>query len=253
MFKNKFIKLLTVATFAIVGIGTVNAMSHASTVQASTFHYLRRDHKLVTLGFGQKLPIVFYDHGKRVYANDDPKNEENFTDEAIGSAFLLKTHGWKYINGQKYYKLYNYAYNWSCYIAAKYFTKKYNDLSYEQIYTVTKAFSPRNGDMQASKTNLMLHPGAAIEVDMYSKDDDIVSIGSPIDDNKHGLTGFVEDGSYHSSAWLKITQSQFRNNCRKAAPSTKFVFNDEGDYETNASLARGGIYHKGHFYKVYTR
>ena len=78
MFKNKFIKLLTVATFAIVGIGTVNAMSHASTVQASTFHYLRRDHKLVTLGFGQKLPIVFYDHGKRVYANDDPKNENWF-------------------------------------------------------------------------------------------------------------------------------------------------------------------------------
>lgn len=253
MFKNKFIKLLTAATFAVIGISAVNTVSNTSTVQASAFHYLRNDHKLVTLGFGQKLPIVFYDHGKRVYANDDPKDEENFTDEAIGSAFLLKTHGWKYINGQKYYKLYNYDYNWSCYIAAKYFTKKYNDLSYEQIYTVTKAFSPRNGDMQASKTNLMLHPGAAIEVDMYSKDDDIVSIGSPIDDNKHGLTGFVEDGSYHSSAWLKITQSQFRNNCRKAAPHTKFVFDDDGDYETNASLARGGIYHKGHFYKVYTR
>ncbi|MCT7862054.1 MAG: hypothetical protein N4Q24_04410 [Lactobacillus crispatus] len=253
MFKNKFIKLLTAATFAVIGISAVNTVSNASTVQASTFHYLRKDHKLVTLGFGQKLPIVFYDHGKRVYANDDPKDEENFTDEAIGSAFLLKTHGWKYINGQKYYKLYNYDYNWSCYIAAKYFTKKYNDLSYEQVYTVTKAFSPRNGDMQASKTNLMLHPGAAIEVDMYSKDNDIVSIGSPIDDNKHGLTGFVEDGSYHSSAWLKITQSQFRNNCRKAAPHTKFVFDDDGDYETNASLARGGIYHKGHFYKVYSR
>ena len=126
-------------------------------------------------------------------------------------------------------------------------------MSYEQIYTVTKAFSPRNGDMQASKTNLMLHPGAAIEVDMYSKDNDIVSIGSPIDDNKHGLTGFVEDGSYKDSIWLKITQSQFRNNCRKAAPNAKFVFDEDGDYETNASLARGGIYHKGHFYKVYTR
>ena len=253
MFKNKFIKLLTAATFAVVGISAVNTVSNTSTVQASAFHYLRNDHKLVTLGFGQKLPIVFYDHGKRVYANDDPKDDENFTDEAIGSAFLLKTHGWKYINGQKYYKLYNYDYNWSCYIAAKYFTKKYNDLSYEQIYTVTKAFSPRNGDMQASKTNLMLHPGAAIEVDMYSKDNDIVSIGAPLDDNKHGLTGFIDDGSFHASAWLKITQSQFRNNCRKAAPNTKFVFNDNGDYETNASLARGGIYHKGHFYKVYSR
>lgn len=253
MFKNKFFKLLTATAFAIVGIGTVNTMLYASTVQASAFHYLRRDHKLVTLGFGKKLPIRFYYHGKHVYINDDPTDDANFTDEAIGSAYLLKTHGWKYINNEKYYKLYNYSDDCSAYIAAKYFTKKYNDLSYEQVYTVTKAFSPRNGDMQASKTNLMLHPGAAIEVDMYSKDNDIVSIGSPIDDNKHGLTGFVEDGSYHSSAWLKITQSQFRNNCRKAAPHTKFVFDDDGDYETNASLARGGIYHKGHFYKVYTR
>lgn len=253
MFRNKFIKLLTTAAFAVVGIGSVNTMSHASTVQASTFHYLRRDHKLVTLGFGKKLPIRFYYHGRHVYINDDPTDDANFTDEAIGSAYLLKTHGWKYINNEKYYKLYNYSDDCSAYIAAKYFTKKYNDLSYEQVYTVTKAFSPRNGDMQASKTNLTLHKGAAIEVDMYSKDDDIVSIGSPIDDNKHGLTGFVEDGSYHSSAWLKITQSQFRNNCRKAAPHTKFVFDDDGDYETNASLARGGIYHKGHFYKVYTR
>ena len=253
MFKNKFFKLLTATAFAIVGIGTVNTMLYASTVQASAFHYLRRDHKLVTLGFGKKLPIRFYYHGKHVYINDDPTDDANFTDEAIGSAYLLKTHGWKYINNEKYYKLYNYSDDCSAYIAAKYFTKKYNDLSYEQVYTVTKAFSPRNGDMQASKTNLMLHPGAAIEVDMYSKDNDIVSTGSPIDDNKHGLTGFVEDGSYHSSAWLKITQSQFRNNCRKAAPHTKFVFDDDGDYETNASLARGGIYHKGHFYKVYTR
>ena len=49
MFKNKFFKLLTAAAFAVVGIGSVNTMSQASTVQASTFHYLRRDHKLVTL------------------------------------------------------------------------------------------------------------------------------------------------------------------------------------------------------------
>ena len=252
--RNKLIKVLAAAAFAVVGVGVTGTVNSSNTaVQASTFHYLRRDHKLVTLGFGKKLPIRFYYHGKHVYINDDPTDDANFTDEAIGSAYLLKTHGWKYINNEKYYKLYNYSDDCSAYIAAKYFTKKYNDLSYEQVYTVTKAFSPRNGDMQASKTNLMLHRGAAIEVDMYSKDNDIVSIGSPIDDNKHGLTGFVDDGSYHSSAWLKITQSQFRNNCRKAAPNTKFVFDDDGDYETNASLARGGIYHKGHFYKVYTR
>ena len=248
MFKNKFIKLLTATAFAVVGIGAVNTVSNASTVQASAFHYLRKDHKLVTLGYGEKLPVRYYYHGKHVYMDNDPSSDQNYTDHD-----LIKTHGWKYINNQKYYKIYDYSTDCSAYINAKYFTKKYNDLSYEQIYTVTKAFSPRNGDMQASKTNLMLHPGAAIEVDMYSKDNDIVSIGAPLDDNKHGLTGFIDDGSFHASAWLKITQSQFRNNCRKAAPSTKFVFNDEGDYETNASLARGGIYHKGHFYKVYTR
>ena len=248
MFKNKFIKLLTAATFAVVGIGTANAVSQASTVQASAFHYLRNDHKLVTFGYAENLPVRYYYHGKHVYMDDDPSSDQNYTDHD-----LIKTHGWKYINNQKYYKIYDYSTDCSAYIAAKYFTKKYNDLSYEQIYTVTKAFSPRNGDMQASRTNLMLHPGAAIEVDMYSKDNDIVSIGAPLDDNKHGLTGFIDDGSFHASAWLKITQSQFRNNCRKAAPNTKFVFNDNGDYETNASLARGGIYHKGHFYKVYTR
>lgn len=249
MFKNKFIKLLTAAAFAVVGISTVNIISNTSTVQASAFHYLRKDHKLVTLGLGQNLPVREYNHGKLIQ-KDDPSNEDTYCDFHV-----LKTRGWKYINGQKYYNVPNQKYlnATSAYIAAKYFTKKYNDLSYEQIYTVTKAFSPRNGDMQASKTNLMLHPGAAIEVDMYSKDNDIVSIGAPLDDNKHGLTGFIDDGSFHASAWLKITQSQFRNNCRKAAPNTKFVFNDDGDYETNASLARGGIYHKGHFYKVYTR
>ena len=243
---------MTVSAFAVVGIGSVNTMSQASTVQASTFHYLRRDHKLVTLGFGQKLPLRLYRNGKHVYYNDDPTDDGNFTDEAIGSAFLLKTHGWKYINGQKYYKIYNYFDDASAYIAAKYFTKKYNDLSYEQIYTVTKAFSPRNGDMQASRTNLTLTKGANIEVDMYSKDNDIVSMGSPID-AAHGLKGIVEDGSYKNSLWLKMTQSQFKNNCRKATPNAKFVFDEDGDYETNASLARGGIYHKGHFYKVYTR
>ena len=249
MFKNKFFKLLTVAAFAVISIGTVNTMLHASTVQASAFHYLRKDHKFVTLGLGQNLPVREYSHGKLIQ-KDDPQDTTSYCDTLMP----LKTHGWKYINGIKYYNVPNQKTldATSAYIAAKYFTKKYNDLSYEQIYTVTKAFSPRNGDMQASRTNLTLTKGANIEVDMYSKDDDIVSIGSPID-AAHGIKGIVDDGSYKDSFWLKITQSQFRNNCRKAALNAKFVFDEDGDYETNASLARGGIYHKGHFYKVYTR
>ena len=249
MFKNKFIKLLTAAAFAVVGIGSVNAMSHASTVQASAFHYLRKDHKFVTLGLGQNLPVREYSHGKLIQ-KDDPQDTTSYCDTLMP----LKTHGWKYINGIKYYNVPNQKTldATSAYIAAKYFTKAYNDLSYEQIYTVIKDFSPRNGDMQASRTNLTLTKCANIEVDMYSKDNKIVSIGSPID-AAHGIKGIVDDGSYKDSFWLKITQAQFRNNCRKAAPNAKFVFDEDGDYETNASLARGGIYHKGHFYKVYTR
>ena len=247
MFRNKFIKLLTAAAFAVVSIGTANAVSQASTVQASVFHYLRNDHKLVTFGYAENLPVRYYYHGKHVYMDDDPSSDQNYTNHD-----LIKTHGWKYINNQKYYKIYDYSTDCSAYINAKYFTKKYNDLSYAQVYTVTKAFSPLNGDMQASKTNLTLTKGANIEVDMYSKDDDIVSMSSPIN-SKYGLKGVLNDGGHNMSMWLKMTQSQFKNNCRKAAPNAKFVMNNAGDYETNASLARGGIYHKGHFYKVYTR
>lgn len=249
MFKNnKIIKLLTAAAFAVVGIGTVNTISNTSAVQASAFHYLRSDHKLVTLGFGQNLPVREYDHGKLIQ-KDDPSNEDTYCDFNV-----LKTHGWKYINGQKYYNVPNQKTldATSAYINAKYFTKKYNDLSYAQVYTVANAFSPLNGDMQASKTNLTLTKGANIEVDMYSKDDDIVSMSSPIN-SKYGLKGVLNDGGHNMSMWLKMTQSQFKNNCRKAAPNAKFVMNNAGDYETNASLARGGIYHKGRFYKVYTR
>lgn len=252
MFKNnKIIKLLTTAAFAVVGIGSVNTISssNTSTVQASSFHYLRKDHKLVTLGLGQNLPVREYNHGKLIQ-KDDPQDTTSYCDTLMP----LKTHGWKYINGIKYYNVPNQKTldATSAYIAAKYFTKAYNDLSYKQIYTVIKDFSPRNGDMQASRTNLTLTKGANIEVDMYSKDNKIVSMGSPID-AAHGLKGIVEDGSYKNSIWLKMTQSQFRNNCRKASPNAKYVFDEDGDYETNASLARGGIYHKGRFYKVYTR
>lgn len=251
MFKNKFIKLLAAATFAAMGIFSTQSMVN-NTVKADyihnvgTFHYLNKKHTYKTLGYSEGFPCISkLDNGK--YYTDDV---DDTTSQVDG---IAKTNGYRYINGEKYYRIPLKHSNISVeYVAAKYFTKKYNDLSYEQIYTVTKAFSPRNGDMQASKTNLMLTKGANIEVDMYSKDDDIVSMSSPID-AKHGLKGLVDDGSYKDSFWLKMTQSQFRNNCRKAAPNAKFVFNEDGDYETNASLARGGIYHKGHFYKVYTR
>ena len=246
MFTNKFFKFLAVVGLVAASIGGFSVITNHQ-VQASVFHYLRNDHKLVTFGYAENLPVRYYYHGKHVYMDDDPSSDQNYTDHD-----LIKTHGWKYINNQKYYKIYDYSTDCSAYIAAKYFTKKYNDLSYAQVYTVANAFSPLNGDMQASKTNLTLTKGANIEVDMYSKDDDIVSMSSPIN-SKYGLKGVLNDGGHNMSMWLKMTQSQFKNNCRKAAPNAKFVMNNAGDYETNASLARGGIYHKGHFYNVYTR
>ena len=248
MFTNKFFKFLAVVGLVAASIGGFSVITNHQ-VQASAFHYLRKDHKFVTLGLGQNLPVREYSHGKLIQ-KDDPQDTTSYCDTLMP----LKTHGWKYINGIKYYNVPNQKTldATSAYIAAKYFTKAYNDLSYEQIYTVIKDFSPRNGDMQASRTNLTLTKGANIEVDMYSKDNKIVSIGSPID-AAHGIKGIIDDGSYKDSFWLKITQAQFRNNCRKAAQNAKFVFDEDGDYETNASLARGGIYHKGHFYKVYTR
>ena len=251
MFKNKFIKLLTAATFAVVGIFSTKNMVN-NTVKADyihnvgSFHYLNKKHTYKTLGYSEGFPYISrLDNGK--YYTDD---SDDTTSQADG---IAKTNGYRYINGEKYYRIPLKHSNISVeYVRAKYFTKKYNDLSYEQIYTVTKAFSPRNGDMQASKTNLTLTKGANIEVDMYSKDDDIVSMSSPIN-SKYGLKGVLNDGGHNMSMWLKMTQSQFKNNCRKATPNAKFVMNNAGDYETNASLARGGIYHKGHFYKVYTR
>lgn len=121
MFKNKFIKLLTAAAFAVVGIGATSTISNSntSTVQASAFHYIRKDHKLVTLGFGQKLPLRLYRNGKHVYAFDDPKDDENYTDENINTETILRTHGWKYINGVKYYKLYDYFDDSSAYETVK--------------------------------------------------------------------------------------------------------------------------------------
>ena len=102
MFKNKFIKLLTAATFAVVGIGTVTTVSNASAVQASAFHYLRKDHKLVTLGLGENLPVREYSHGKLLQA-DNPQDTTSYCD----TLKPLKTRGWKYINGQKYYNVPN--------------------------------------------------------------------------------------------------------------------------------------------------
>ena len=255
MFKNKFIKLLTAAAFAVVGIGATSTISNSntSTVQASAFHYIRKDHKLVTLGFGQKLPLRLYRNGKHVYAFDDPKDDENYTDENINTETILRTHGWKYINGVKYYKLYDYFDDSSAYVAAKYFTKKYNDLSYLTVYNVNHKIKALADDMQNSDQGDWYGKGDIILVNNYSlwNHDKLVDTISPMQDGKHNADGaFMYSGMNIGG---ELDPAEFKKYCSKASANTKFYVNSGDAYYTNASLARGGLYMNGKFYKIYNK
>lgn len=253
MFKNKLGKALAAAAFAVVGIGAVNNVSNASTVQASSFHYLKKNHKLVTLGFGQKLPLRLYLNGKHIYANDNPKDDDNFTDNAISSASLLKTRGWKYINGQKYYKLYNYfADGTSSYVAAKYFTKKYNDMSYFTVYNVNHKIKALSDDMQNTDQGDWYGKGDIIMVNNYSiwNHNKLVDTVSPMQDGKHNKDGaFMYSGMNIGG---ELDPNEFRKYCSKASANTKFYVSDD-TYYTNAGLKRGGVYLKNKFYKIYSK
>ena len=254
MFKNKIIKLLTAATFTVVGISSINTMSHVSTVQASAFHYIRKDHKLVTLGFGQKLPLRLYLNGKHIYANNYREDDDNYTNDTINTSNLLKTHGWKYINGTKYYKLYNYfTDNTSVYVPAKYFTKKYNDLSYLTVYNVNHKIKALADDMQNSDQGDWYGKGDIILVNNYSlwNHDKLVDTISPMQDGKHNADGaFMYSGMNIGG---ELNPTEFKKYCSKANANTKFYVNSGDAYYTNASLARGGIYMNGKFYKIYNK
>ena len=254
MFKNKFIKLLTAAAFAVVGIGVTSTISNSntSTVQASAFHYLRKDHKLVTLGFGQKLPLRLYRNGKHVYAFDDPKDDANYTDENINTETILRTHGWKYINGVKYYKLYDYFDDSSVYVPAKYFTKKYNDLSYFTVYNVNHKIKALADDMQNSDQGDWYGKGDIILVNNYSlwNHDKLVDTISPMQDGKHNADGaFMYSGMNIGG---ELNPTEFKKYCSKANANTRFYMGKDL-YYTNASLARGGVYLGGKFYKIYNK
>ena len=101
MFTNKFFKFLAVVGLVAASIGGFSVITNHQ-VQASAFHYLRKDHKFVTLGLGQNLPVREYSHGKLIQ-KDDPQDTTSYCDTLMP----LKTHGWKYINGIKYYNVPN--------------------------------------------------------------------------------------------------------------------------------------------------
>ena len=251
MFTNKFFKFLAVVGLVAASIGGFSVITNHQ-VQASAFHYLRRDHKLVTLGFGQKLPLRLYRNGKHVYAFDDPKDDENYTPDDINPESILKTHGWKYINGVKYYKLYDYFDDASAYVPAKYFTKKYNDLSYFSIYNVNHKIKALADDMQNSDQGDWYGKGDIILVNNYSlwNHDKYVDTISPMQDGKHNADGAFAYSGMNIGGELK--PDEFKKYCSKASANTKFYMNDD-TYYTNASLARGGVYMNGKFYKIYNK
>lgn len=255
MFKNKFFKFLAVVGLAIASIGGFSVVNNHQ-VQASTFHWLRKDHKSVTLGIGENLPIRKYDHGKLIQ-KDDPNDDSTYCD----LYYPLKTHGWKYINGVKYYNIYNER-NFditSAYIKAKYFTPAYSDQSYQSVYVVDQKVNVLNDDMQKTDTNDWYGKDDVITVFNGSKNKDYVYTFSPMQDGKHNADHV--DGAYDYAGGIfgfYMRHSDFVNKCHKASVHTRYYVNTKeasgsDDYYTNASLKRGGIYHNGKFYKYYSR
>lgn len=255
MFKNKFIKLLTAATFAVIGIGAVNTMSHTSTVQAAyihnvgSFHYLNKKHTYKTLGLSEGFPVIYKLTNGKYYTDDDNNYQTEMTDG------VAKTNGYRYINGRKYYRIpaNNGIDTSSAYIAAKYFTKKYNDMSYLTVYRVNSKIKALSDDMDNTDDGMWYGKGDIILVNNFSlwNHDKYVDTISPMQDGKHNADGwYAPDGSGIGG---ELTHEDFKNHCSKASANTKYLLNHGEDWYTNASLARGGMYHKGHFYKIYSR
>lgn len=251
MFKNKLVKALAAAALAVVGVGVTGTVNSSNTiVQASTFHYLRKDHKAVTLGLGENLPVREYSHGK-LLQKDDPKDETSYCD----SLKPLKTRGWKYINGIKYYSVPNQKYldATAAYIAAKYFTKKYNNMSYFTVYRVNHKIKALADDMQNTDDGTWYGKGDIILVNNFSlwNHDKYVDTITPMWDGKHNAMKMFDYTEANFGG--ELTPSDFKKYCSKAGKNVKFLINHGKDWYTNSSLARNGMYHNGHFYKVYSR
>ena len=247
MFKNKFFKFLAVVGLAAASISGFSVVNNHQ-VQASTFHWLRKDHKSVTLGIGENLPVRMYNHGKLVQ-KDDVNDDSTYCD----TYYPLKTHGWKYINGVKYYNVYNeHSFDTtSAYIKAKYFTPTYSDQSYQSVYVVDQKFHVLSDDMQKTDQGFWYGKGDVITIINDTKNNNLVYSISPMLDGKHDAIGISDYTSMNIGNY--IHHSDFVKYCHKADKNTKFLMNDGDDYYTNASLERGGIYHNGKFYKYYSR
>lgn len=253
MFKNKLVKALAAAAFAVAGVGVAGIVNNA-TVQAAyahnvgAFHYLNKKHTYKTLGYSEGFPCIVVDKGK-FYIDDDNLNKTSKVDGP------MKTNGYRYINGTKYYRI---PLKWGImtetdYVPAKYFAKKYNDMSYLTVYRVNHKIKALSDDMQNTDDGMWYGKGDIILVNNFSRwnHDKYVDTISPMQDGKHNADKwFAPDGSGIGG---ELRPSDFKKYCSKAGKNVRYLLNRGEDWYTNSSLARGGMYHKGHFYKVYSR
>ena len=108
-------------------------------------------------------------------------------------------------------------------------------------------------DMQNSDQGDWYGKGDIIMVNNYSiwNHDKYVDTYSPMQDGKHNA-----DGAFtYTSATIggELDPAEFKKYCSKASANTRYYVNSGDAYYTNASLARGGLYMNGKFYKIYNR
>lgn len=93
------------------------------------------------------------------------------------------------------------------------------------------------------------HSGAEMQQLMREKSGILVEAYYPFMITRD-LFKFAPDGSGIGG---ELKPSDFKKYCSKADKNVRYLLNRGEDWYTNSSLARGGMYHKGHFYKVYSR
>lgn len=256
MFKNKLVKALAAAAQAVVGVGVTGTVNSSNTtVQASyihnvgSFHYLNKKHTYKTLGLSEGLPVIYKLKNGKYYTES---NEGYLTELNDGVA---KTNGYRKINGTKYYRIpaNNGIDTNSEYIPAKYFTKKYNDMSYLTVYRVNHKIKALSDDMQKTDDGMWYGKGDIILVNNFSlwNHDKYVDTITPMWDGKHNAMKMYDYTEANFGG--ELTPNDFKKYCSKAGKNVKFLINHGKDWYTNSSLARGGMYYRGHFYKVYSK
>ena len=109
MIKNLTEKVLAAGTMtiALFGLGGLTNANQSNIVQASAFHYLNKKHTYKPVGIVDDFDI-YNSKGIPLYkANYDPDysygNPEADRADYLTKSEYVKTNGYKYINGHKFY------------------------------------------------------------------------------------------------------------------------------------------------------